>query len=52
MKDPAFLADGKKSLLEVDPVFGEEMHKIIVDAYATPQALVKKAAPFSGIPGT
>ena len=52
MKDPAFLADGEKSLLDVDPVFGEEMHKIIADAYATSPALVQKAAPFSGIPGT
>jgi tripartite-type tricarboxylate transporter receptor subunit TctC len=52
MKDPAFLADAKKSLLDVDPVLGEEMHKIIADAYATPDALVEKAKPFSGIPGT
>lgn len=52
MKDPAFLADAKKTMLDVDPVSGEDMHKIIADAYATPEALVKKAAPFSGIPGT
>jgi tripartite-type tricarboxylate transporter receptor subunit TctC len=51
MKDPAFLADAERSRLEVNPVSGEDMHKIIVDAYDTPEALVKKAAPFSGIPG-
>ena len=51
MKDPAFLADAKKTALEVDPVSGDAMHKIIVDAYDSPEDLVKKAAPFSGIPG-
>ena len=52
MKDPAFLADAKKTMLEVNPVSGEEMHQILENAYATPEALIKKAAPFSGIPGT
>lgn len=52
MKDPAFLADAKKTMLEVDPVSGEEMHKIIVKAYNTPKALVEKAKPFSGLPGS
>ena len=51
-EDSAFLADAKKTMLEVAPVSGEEMQQIIVKAYATPDALVKKAAPFSGIPGT
>jgi tripartite-type tricarboxylate transporter receptor subunit TctC len=52
MKDPAFLADAKTAMLEVEPVLGEAMQQIIANAYATPEALVKKAAPFSGIPGT
>ena len=51
MKDPAFLADAKKASMEVDPVSADAMTKILADAYATPAALVKKAAPFSGIPG-
>jgi tripartite-type tricarboxylate transporter receptor subunit TctC len=51
MKDPAFLADAKKMMLDVDPVSGGEMQQILVNAYATPEALVKKAVPFSGIPG-
>jgi tripartite-type tricarboxylate transporter receptor subunit TctC len=52
MKDPGFLADAQKAMLEVDPVSADQMHQILVTAYDTPAALVKKAAPFSGIPGT
>jgi tripartite-type tricarboxylate transporter receptor subunit TctC len=51
VKDPAFLADAQKASMEVDPVSADAMQKVINDAYATPEALVKKAAPFSGIPG-
>jgi tripartite-type tricarboxylate transporter receptor subunit TctC len=47
MKDPAFLADAEKTLLEVDPVTGQEMEQILKRAYAAPKALVEKAAQFS-----
>jgi tripartite-type tricarboxylate transporter receptor subunit TctC len=47
MKDPAFLADAEKSNLEVDPVAGEEMEKVIRRAYSAPKALVQKAADFN-----
>ena len=48
LKDPLFLADAGKSLLEVDPVTGEEMEQILKRAYAAPKALVQKAAEYSG----
>jgi tripartite-type tricarboxylate transporter receptor subunit TctC len=51
MKDPDFLADAEKTLLEVDPVTGEEMEQILKNAYATPKALVQRAAEFSGAGG-
>jgi tripartite-type tricarboxylate transporter receptor subunit TctC len=51
MKDPAFLADGEKSLLEVDPLTGEEMEEILKRAYATPKPLIERAAQFNGSGG-
>jgi hypothetical protein len=35
-------------MLEVDPISGEEMEQMLKRAYATPKALVQKAAEFSG----
>jgi hypothetical protein len=51
MKDPAFLADGERSLLEVDPLTGEEMEQILRRAYATPKAFVQRASEFNGSGG-
>jgi tripartite-type tricarboxylate transporter receptor subunit TctC len=51
MQDPGFLADAEKTLLEVDPVTGEEMEQILKRAYSSPKALVRKAAEFSGAGG-
>ena len=48
MKDPAFLADAEKSRLEVDPVSGAEMDKMIKDAFETPKKLVEEAAKYQG----
>ncbi|MGE3247325.1 MAG: Bug family tripartite tricarboxylate transporter substrate binding protein [Beijerinckiaceae bacterium] len=42
MKDPAFLADAKKINLEIDPVSGETMQKIVAGIVATPKDIVKK----------
>jgi tripartite-type tricarboxylate transporter receptor subunit TctC len=47
MKDRDFLADAEKTLLEVDPVTGEEMQQILERAYSAPKALVQKASEFS-----
>ena len=51
LKDPMFLADAERALLEVDPVTGEEMEELLRRAYATPKALVQKAAEYSGSGG-
>jgi tripartite-type tricarboxylate transporter receptor subunit TctC len=50
LKDPLFLADADKALLEVDPVSGETMEQALQDAYATPKALIQKAAELIGNP--
>jgi tripartite-type tricarboxylate transporter receptor subunit TctC len=51
LKDPLFLADADKALLEVDPVTGEEMARMLEHAYATPKALIQRAAELSGSAG-
>jgi tripartite-type tricarboxylate transporter receptor subunit TctC len=48
MKDPAFLAESEKALLEVDPVTGEEMEQLLARAYTTPKALVQRAIELGG----
>jgi tripartite-type tricarboxylate transporter receptor subunit TctC len=48
VKDPQFLADAGKALVEVDPLTGEEMEQILKRAYAAPKAFVQKAAEYSG----
>jgi len=48
MKDPMFLADAERALLEVDPMTGEAMAQALDDAYAAPPTLVKRAAELSG----
>jgi tripartite-type tricarboxylate transporter receptor subunit TctC len=42
MKDPAFLADTQKLQLSVDPTSGEEMERIVREAYALPEAVIAK----------
>ena len=51
MKDPAFLAEAEKSLFDVDPLTGEQMERILKQAYATPKELVQRAAEFNGSGG-
>jgi hypothetical protein len=42
LKDPAFLAEAEKTKLEVDPVTGEDLEKIVGDIFKTnPQVLAK-----------
>jgi len=43
MKDPDFIADMKKTNLELEPLSGEEVQKIIADTMATPHDLVEQA---------
>jgi tripartite-type tricarboxylate transporter receptor subunit TctC len=44
MKDPEFLAEAKKLALEVRPVSGAEVEKLIKEIYASPPEVVKLAA--------
>ena len=42
--DPDFLADAEKMQLEVHPVSGEDVQKLIAEIYRTPAGIAKKAA--------
>jgi len=44
MKDPAFIADAEKAQLEVNPVAGEELQKLVAEIYKTPPEIAKQAA--------
>jgi tripartite-type tricarboxylate transporter receptor subunit TctC len=43
MKDPAFLADAEKAKIEVSPVSGADVQKLIVKLYHAPTDVVQKA---------
>ncbi|MDB5533618.1 MAG: Tripartite-type tricarboxylate transporter, receptor component TctC [Hyphomicrobiales bacterium] len=43
MKDPEFLAEAKKILLDIDAVSGERVQKLVEEIYATPAADIEKA---------
>lgn len=42
MKDPEFLADAKKSKLDIDPISGEEVQKMVAGMFKLPPALVAR----------
>ena len=42
LKDPAFLAEADKLKLEVNPVNGEDVDKLIAELYATPKDIVEE----------
>jgi tripartite-type tricarboxylate transporter receptor subunit TctC len=44
MTDPAFVAEAEKAQLEVNPVAGEELQKLVAEIYRTPPEVAKKAA--------
>lgn len=48
MTDPAYLADAMKASLDVDPLSGVDMAKLISSAYASPPALAARAAKYGG----
>jgi tripartite-type tricarboxylate transporter receptor subunit TctC len=50
MQDKDFLADAEKAQLEVTPVSGEEVQKLVAEVYATPPEIAKKAAAILGAP--
>jgi tripartite-type tricarboxylate transporter receptor subunit TctC len=44
MRDKAFLAEADKIKLEITPVSGEAVQKLVAEIYATPPQIVKQAA--------
>jgi tripartite-type tricarboxylate transporter receptor subunit TctC len=44
MKDREFLAEAEKAKLEIAPVAGDEIEKLVANLYATPASLVHKTA--------
>jgi tripartite-type tricarboxylate transporter receptor subunit TctC len=42
MKDPAFLADAQKLNLEIDPIPGDEIAKLVQEAASTPPSVVAR----------
>jgi tripartite-type tricarboxylate transporter receptor subunit TctC len=42
MKDPEFLAEAKKEKLDIDPVDGKAMDKLVADVIATPKPVVER----------
>jgi tripartite-type tricarboxylate transporter receptor subunit TctC len=44
MKDPDFLADAKKIGIDIRPVTGAEIDKLVADLYATPKPVIAEAA--------
>ena len=50
MKDKDFLADAEKEKLEITPVDGAEVQKLVAEVYATPPEIAKKAAAILGAP--
>jgi tripartite-type tricarboxylate transporter receptor subunit TctC len=45
MKDPEFIAETAKLNIEIDPVAGETMQKIVAGVLATPKAVAERARP-------
>jgi tripartite-type tricarboxylate transporter receptor subunit TctC len=52
MRDPDFLAEASKTLGEIDPLSGGEMHKIITGVYALPPEVIAKAREIVKVPGS
>ncbi|MCC6890382.1 MAG: hypothetical protein IT536_17800 [Hyphomicrobiales bacterium] len=44
MKDKTFLAEAEKAQLEITPISGEDVQRLVEEIYQTPPEIVKKAA--------
>ena len=44
LADPGFIAEAEKTQLEIDPLTGQEIEKILAKAYAAPKVIVQRAA--------
>ena len=51
MKDPEFVAEAEKLQLEIEPLTGAEIDKLLANAYATPKPIVQQAAELLEPPG-
>ncbi len=47
MSDPEFLKDTGNAKIEIDPVPGAAMQKVVADVLSTPAALVERAKPLN-----
>jgi tripartite-type tricarboxylate transporter receptor subunit TctC len=48
VKDPAFLADAQRALMEVEPMTGEAMARTIREAFASPKPILQRAVELHG----
>jgi tripartite-type tricarboxylate transporter receptor subunit TctC len=44
LQDPGFIAEAEKTELEIDPLTGQEIEKMLAKAYAAPKTIVQRAA--------
>ncbi len=44
LADPGFIAEAEKTQLEIDPLTGQEIEKMLAKAYAAPKPIVQRAA--------
>jgi len=44
LKDPAFLADANKTMIDIDPVNAKEAEEVVASLYALPKDVIQKAA--------
>jgi hypothetical protein len=45
LKDPEFLADARRLQMEIDPLTGDEVERLLRTAYRAPPAIIARAAP-------
>lgn len=50
MRDPQFLAEAGRQGLEISPTPGDEVEKLLAAIYATPKAIIDRAAAIAEMP--
>jgi hypothetical protein len=43
LKDPEFISEAAKMQLEIEPLTGDQIDKLLVKAYGSPKAIVQRA---------
>ena len=46
MEDPEFLGEAEAAQLEINPVTGEQIEKLVIELYRTSRPIAAKAAEF------